>query len=423
MPRKSSRINYKKLVPQDTFLWNYLAYMEAQECPYAYDFWTACWLLSVAVGRHTVVNRPRAPVYLNLFAILVADSGITRKSSAVRAATKFARGISDNPTPYLIETKMTPEHMLGRLAEQTKQHGTAHIAISVSELVTFLGKEKYVEQMPTLLTDLYDSPDIRTGGGTISGGTQRLENVYVSFLSASTPSWLIRAVNPDVIEGGFTSRVLFIVEEKPKRLNSWPEELDGNADLQLRTQLAGIRERALQVNTIEINDGGRKAFDKWYRGRTLHRDVFRSSFQSREDAHILRLAAFLCINDGLWCIQSSHITTAIKVVEQLREDGASIFEGTGSNSRLILGIDKLRDKLLAAGQSGIPQRDLTKAVQNFINAEHMGAALDIMHSLGMVQKFEGIQIGRGRPTTLWRATSALVEGKALDKIIEAHQPG
>jgi hypothetical protein len=333
---------------------------------------------------------------------------------------RFVRPICDEGN-YLIEAKTTPESLEAILHKQSKEFDKSQATIGISELVTFLGREKYNEQMPTLLTDLYDCPELRSGGGTISSGPRVLKNVFVSFLSASTPAWLLRAVNPDVIEGGFTSRVCFIVAEEPKQLSAWPKEIDAAAVDRISERLHRIREKARDISAISISEGALKAFTRWYKGRTIHRDPFRSSFQSREDAHILRLAAFLCINDDVWQIQLTHVLSAIKIVTEVREDGASIFEGTGSNSRLVVGIDKVRDKILAAGMNGLQQRELTKAVQPYMNAKYLNACLDIMHDLGMVQKFE-INIGKGRPSTIWRGLQPLLDAKALDKIIENSGP-
>lgn len=415
-----ARVNYKKLSKPDTFIGRYLDYCSNSETSTAYDFWTAMWLMSVALGRGVVVDRPHAPVRLNLFVILVAESGVTRKSSAVRRAVKFARNITGNDNP-LIESRITPEALEWQLQIQTIDHGYAYTNIAVDELVTFLGKEKYVSAMPTLLTDLYDAPEFRTGGGTLSRGTTRLQNVFVNFLSASTPSWLLRAVNPDVIEGGFTSRVIFIVSEKAKMSAPWPVANDVALSTQIQEDLNAIRAQSKTVPSIEVTIAARKRFESWYKRRDLHRDTFRSSFQSREDAHVLRVAALLAINEGGWQIQAHHITGAIAVVLECREDGAAIFEGTGTQTKVILGIDALRDKLLIAGMSGVPQAQLTAQMQRYFDAEHMKIALDVMHELGMVQQFSGIKIGKGRPTTLWRATKALLDSKALDLIIDRVQ--
>ena len=413
--------NYRKLAGEETFVGDFLQYCEESETPLAYDFWTALWVLSVALGRDIIVERPGAPIYLNMYCILVAESGITRKSTAVRRAVKFIRELCDDRN-MLIESKITPEKLEHDLAMQSIEHDCARASIAIDELVKFLGKEKYVETMPTLLTDLYDCPTIRTGGGSLLRGRTTLRNVHVNFLSASTPSWLLRAVNPDVIEGGFTSRVVFVVSEKAKRSAPWPVAPSEVLERQLKDKLCEIQANAKRYPSIKISDGAKKKFSAWYKSRELRRDPFRSSFQSREDGHVLRIAALLSVSDGVWEIQATHIVTAIRLVVECREAGARIFEGTGTNSKIVLGVDALRDKLLAAGINGTRHSDLTKAMQRYMNAEHVKIALDIMHDLDMVQRFENIQVGKGRPTTLWRAKQSLVSPKSLDTIIGSLAP-
>jgi hypothetical protein len=133
---------------------------------------------------------------------------------------------------------------------------------------------------------------------------------------------------------------------------------------------------------------------------------------------VLRVSALLAINDGTWEIQNHHLVNAIKIITEAREDGAAIFEGTGTNNKLVLGVDALRDKLLVAGINGIKQGELTKALQRYMDAQHIRVALDIMHDLDMVQRFDGINLGRGRPVTMWRAKQSLINPRALDSIIE-----
>lgn len=414
----SKRVNYAKLVGPDTFLGQYLLYNDSSETPLVYDFFTGLFILANTVGRTTVVERGSASVYLNMYCILVAESGITRKSTSVRRATKLLHHM-EVPT---VENKTTPEKLEHMLAMETHVKGQCHVAICIDELVKFLGKEKYMDTMPGLLTDLYDSPEIRAGGGSFIRGEMRLEKVYVNFLSASTPSWLIRAVNPDVIEGGFTSRVLFIVSEKRKKCSPWPEQASEELYTSIINHLERIKRQATDIPKIAVSKGGRSKFEAWYRRREIRRDPFRKSFQSREDGHILRIAALLCINDSTWEIQATHISAAIRIIEEIREDGASIFEGTGTHGKTIAGIDALRDTLITAGMNGVTQGVLTKRLQQWITASTVRAALDVMHEMDMVQKFTNIQVGRGRPTTLYRATRHLIDSRSLEKIMERMDP-
>lgn len=219
-----AKLNYKDIVPRNTFIGQYMDYMSSVETAYDYDFWCAVWLMSLALGRDVIVARPRAKVYMNWYIILVAESGVTRKSTGVRAAQRIALSfIERSPSEIsLIQNKSTPEGLELLLQRMSNEHGYAHAAISIDEMVRFLGRERYAMELPGLLTDLYDAPEFRTGGGTVSRGPVVLRNVYLSFISASTPSWLGRAINPDIIEGGFTSRTVFVCSEKRKRKVSWP---------------------------------------------------------------------------------------------------------------------------------------------------------------------------------------------------------
>lgn len=413
------RVNYKNITKSDTFIDRYLRFMETQETPLAYDFWCACWLLSLALGREVIVPRPRAPVFMNLYALLVADSGVTRKSSAVRHATEIARKfiaeLSKQQRMELIETKSTPEKLEARMHILTEEAGHAHLAISISELVTFLGRERYTVAMPGLLTDLYDCPSSRSGGGTLGRGTTEIKDVFVSFLSASTPTWLAKAINPDVVEGGFTSRCMFIVSESRKKRIAWPEARDDDNSWFVE-ELIKIRNRAHDIKQLELTPGALKAFTRWYNNKDESRDPFSASFESREDAHVLRLAGYLAVDDGSWAIDAIHIRRAVDVIAEVKRDGSSIFVGGVRGDRLLNGIDLLRTKLLEVGIDGIQHNMLYHAVKHYLKNDEFTAALDVMHELGMVDRFIVDNTGAGRKRTVWRATKLITSPGSMENL-------
>ena len=411
-------INYSKLVPPGTFIHQYMEHMNETETATAYDFWCACWLLSLAAGRDCVVARPRAPVYLNLYCILVANSGITRKSSAVSEAKKLAQLlIADDPRISIMDSKSTPERIDEQLQRHSSETGSGRLAIIVSELAVFLGTEKYTANMPAMLTDLYDCPDRREAGGGVSRRTSGSANVFVSLLSASTPTWLLRSVNPNVVEGGFTSRCLFIVSEAPKRRIAWPTvdtRSHTGRDVLLQ-QLREIRSTAATQKTITINDGGLAAFKTWYEKRKPSLDTFSNSFESREDAHILRLAAFLCMNDGTWVIQKTHITTATKLVTNAKIEAARLFGNAEEASKWLHAVVTLRDSLVAAGLDGILKSHLYLKVRRQLDSMEYNALLDIMHELNYIQRFER-KDGPGRPAEIIRGTKLLATKRVIEDI-------
>lgn len=418
------RPSYNNLVPHRTFIDDYMRHMSGLETPHAYDFWCAVWLTSLALGRGLVVSRPRIPVHMNWYIMLCAESGLTRKSTAVKCATDVARVFLSEGAYHvdIIEDKTSPEGLEATLQKLTNEHGYAHCAISISELVRFLGKERYNTTMPGLLTDLYDSPSLRNSPGTLSRGPTTLRDVFVSFLSASTPSWLMKSINPAVVEGGFTSRVIFVHEERRKKPVPWPEEGDNTTVRRLVDVLKEIQCVAADVTDrfggIALTRDALSVYKRWYNNRQEHRDTFRSTFEAREDEHVLRLAGVLAANDRSWEINSRHIGTATKIVLDAKERGASIFEGIHAVDSLARGIDRMREVLVAGMADPITQRDLYFKVRSKFDRETFNLTLRILHELRMVRKFQAQHGGKGKKTTLWQGTRLLTQQGALELILK-----
>ena len=420
MPQKQ----FKAYVQEESFVGRYLQYMSRQETAYAYDFWTALWCMSIACGRSVYVNRPRAPVFMNMYAILIGESGEPRKSTSVKTAIDLARRlVRDDPTLALLDSKITPEALDELLKQQSEQYDCAQVAVSVSELAVFLGMEHYIANMPALLTDLYDCPRIRLGGGTLARGTCYQRNVWVSLLSASTPSWLLRAVNPNVIEGGFTSRCYFIVAHHPKQRIAWPEEYGQQTADQdrLLSYMKFIRTEARNHKVIDITEEGKKYFTDWYESREHSKDTFKQTFEAREDAHVLRIAALLSINDNSWLIDAWHIELAILLIADIKEDGSTIFENTEIRTKFARAFDAVRATLITAGMDPVPRGQLYKRMRGIINNEDFLMMMEILHEMGAVQRFEYRTGDKGRPVDYFRGTDMLLAqgfGDALlDKVV------
>lgn len=372
----------------------YMSYVETAE---SYDFWCAIWAIGVGCGRTVFVDRPNAPVYLNWYVILAAESGETRKSTAIHSIKDIVRS-----NAYILGGKTSPEALELTLHERTRTTGSASVTFAVSELITILGREGYMSTMPGLLTDLYDCPSYRNSPGTLKSGEIIQKDVYVNFLSASTPTWLVTAINPSVIEGGFTSRVIFVVDDTRKRAIAWPEERGDGADQSVRQSYEELTQAAKGIGPIQISKGGLKKFRNWYNNRATHTDPFLSSFEAREDDHVLRLAACLAINDGTLEIQSIHIGKAIQVINQAKTRANGLFGGDFSSKARITGaITRVREILIESGTDGIKHSDLQRRVVRHTDAKELRMLINIMHECGMVQIFK---MKRGE---MYRATQAI----------------
>ena len=411
-------MEYNRLVPQDSFMGRFLSYMESQETAYAYDWWCGLWCISAACARAVHVARPRAPIYLNMYVILVGDSGVVRKTTSVHNSSRLVRSLLHSyPELHLLDAKLTPEKLDELLHTQTINHGTAQLCITVSELAVFLGTERYIAHMPTLLTDLYDCPDARDGGGTITRGSVTQRKVWVHFLSASTPIWLLKTVNPNVVEGGFTSRCYFVVANEPKRRVPWPSEPDAALYGDLCDDLRIIAQEARQHPEIGITPEALRMFTDWYEIRPRSIDPYKQSFEAREDAHVLRVAALLAINEGEWLIHRSHVEQAVVVVTAVKDSSARIFDRAEVTSKFALGLDVLRTHLINTGMTPMSRAHLyLKVRQHLTNADFLNL-LEVLDHMGAIQRFE-FRGNRGRPTDYIRGTQLLLDRKIGEHVIE-----
>lgn len=411
-------MDYSRLVPHDSFMGRYLAYMQSQETAHVYDWWCGLWCISSAIGRTSRVARPRAPVYLNLFIVLVGDSGVTRKTTSVSIARRVVGSVyASRPSIALLDAKVTPEKLDEILHELSAQFGTAELCVAVPELAVFLGTERYIAHMPTLLTDLYDCPAERFGGGTITRGSVIQHNVWVNLLSASTPVWLLKTVNPNVVEGGFTSRCYFVVGATPKRHIAWPEDSDPLLFSELCEDTRIIAQEASQHPEIGLTDKGKQHFRKWYSSRPRSIDPYKQSFEAREDAHVLRVAALLAVNDGSWTVDAPHVEHAALLLSEIKADSGRIFETAKAQSKFALGLDQIRTHLINSGMDPIPRHRLyLKCRSTLSHVEFMGV-LDVLQELDAIQRFEFGE-GRGRPTDYIRGTRKLLDRSIGEAVID-----
>lgn len=412
-------MQYHRLVPHDSFMGRYLSYMQSQETAHAFDFWSGMFCVSTACARNTWVDRPRAPVFLNMFTILVGESGRPRKSASISHAQSIIRHLIDeNEDLAHIDAKVTPEKLNLILHDRTMEYGNAQLCITVPELAVFLGTERYISAMPILLTDLYDCPAARDGGGTIQRGKVLQRNVWVSFLSASTPIWLLKTVNPNVIEGGFTSRCFFIVSNEPKRAIPWPMDTDPQLQKAMIDDIKRIQKHAAMRDPIQLTESAMVTYTTWYAHRERSYDPFKQSFQAREDAHVLRVAALLSINDGTWLIRRSHISVAIRLVHQVKERSNNIFEGAEVQSKFALGFDHMRSMLVSTGLDPLRKSEIYTRIRGTLTHDEFMTLIEIMHEIGAIQRFSVPSETRGRPTEYIRGTNLILTRGLGEKVLE-----
>jgi hypothetical protein len=389
-PSTKTRNLLTKVIPRGSFLHEYMAHSDSQETAWSFDLLCALWVLSSVLGPGVQVARGSDRLALNLYVLLVAPSGVARKSTALGLATRLWDRCRP-PSSITISQRLSPERLNEKLAT------SPHCAFVASELVSLLGRAGYSHLLPSLLTDIYDCHT----------------EVYPTFLAASTPTWLTKSLTPEVITGGFGSRLLTVVATRPKRTIPWPEERENEQGFLERAE--GLLHACAGRGTLTLSGPARTAYVRWYARHTgIPRDGdYAPAFASRQPDHVLKLAGLLSLNRDSEVIDRDDVRAAQCLVDMCARAGACVF-ATVEDPRARTRNDVLESRvtdllriLERGGTDWVSQATLTQQFAHRLTARGLRNILDAMHDLRMVQRAEST--GKGRTTTLWRGTTLLRE--------------
>jgi len=202
----------------------FMDYCEETEVPAIFAAWSAVSTLSATLGRSCFIDQGHYQIYPNMYIVLVAGSGLCRKSTAIAIANKLLKGIK--PKVEIFAQKCTPEALIKGLADAhlDVNEKTNNILVRdgegiliADELSTLIDSNAFRNGMIPLLTSLWDSPE-KFEYHTKKDGVQSIDKCCLSLFGGSTIDWIKTAVPVEAIGGGFTSRVIFVFRKHPEKL-------------------------------------------------------------------------------------------------------------------------------------------------------------------------------------------------------------
>jgi hypothetical protein len=326
-------------------------------------------------------------VYPNMFVVLVGPPG-ARKTVAIRIATKL---LSGNPDIHISADSTTMQALVKAMkdAQETvafKQDENSlefHTPLTIvsEELSVFLGKENHA--LLSFLTNLYDCQD-KWEYRTKNMGTDVLHGTWLNMLAATTPAWLSGSIPLTAIGGGFTSRIIFIVEDGPRHKKSIPNIseaekvimdsiiydleqialISGEVKLSWGDKSATVLDHKIVegVHTGSVNNCALCWFDTWYNNKVdkLESDPRFDGYSSRKHIHLLKVAMILsiCESDELM-IEKEHMILALDLIDELENKMVDAFGSVG-RSEVAMDVDSLRQAIKITKK--IPKKDLIRGL-------------------------------------------------------------
>lgn len=304
----------------------WLAYTKESESPDNYHIWCALSTLSAAVKRNLWLDQGMYVLFPNLYVALVGPPARTAKSTALYLAKQVAGATG---TIKFGPDSCTREQLI-QVMEGSKLNNQCAIALWSTEFSSIIGPSGIL--MIQFLLDIYDCNYTDPQGWkyeTKHQGKAAIVNPYLAGLFCTTPDYLVESMPDNIIGHGFTSRVIFVHEERERLQNPRPAKTD---DLLGAALVSDLRHISRLSGQFQWTDEGAKAYDTFYHGlyQNIPEDHRIEGYHWRKKIHVLKVAMLLAVAEGdSLILDKREIDTAVQLLHGIEHNMARVFRSVG----------------------------------------------------------------------------------------------
>lgn len=326
------------------WLESYLDYTENSESPISYHTWCGLSVIAGALQRKVYLKWGLGRViYPNLYAVLVGASGRTRKGVAIGIAKDFLKNLpSITVVPESSSGRqamiLAMKRALSNFSDPTDNKIKFHSSVTAfsEELSVFLGQGDiaYLSN----LTDWYDSKD-DWEYETVGRGKDTLQGLCLNLMGGTAPDWIQSMIPQEALGGGFTSRIIFIVEEVKRKII--PKYVVTPEEERLKELLQIDIERISQLaGEITFTPDAEKLYIDWYieqdtalsAGKPVITDPRFAGYCERRATHIQKLMILCSASRGDDLkISAEDFHRAHKLLSDAEKNMPKTFGGLGKS--------------------------------------------------------------------------------------------
>jgi hypothetical protein len=361
-------------------------------------------------GPHCQVDATRHG--LNLFVVLVGDSGKARKGSSWnQIARLFAEVDPSWLSTRVIRAPLTWNSLA--LALGGRQPAADHRLLALSpefaSVLQILNRGQ--GHLSSLLRCAWDdgqlSPPQRQPQPQVT-------ETHLSLIAHITQSELARNLPRSEAQNGFANRCLWACVQ---RSNCLPH--GGNLSAASLSAVASELRRALDWATaapdirFERDSAASDLWQQHYPALSQLHSGMRCAATGRAEAQVLRLSAIYAALDSSSTITLPHLQAALAVWDYCYESAAMLF-GVSTGDPIA---DRIREAV-EASEKGLSKDQIRRLFHGHLDAARIDAALETLVTLGALSV--QTEPTGGRPSTLWSALAA-DDGASFDEDVAALQ--
>jgi hypothetical protein len=183
--------------------------IQATDAPAQFHDLSCMILLSAIVSNSVRLETSYAMMVPNLWGLILGESTVARKTTAMRMATDFLIKLEPE---LVLATDGSAEGVLTGLSTRPNR-ASVFYRDEVSGFFESLNKKDYLAGMPEVLTNLYDVPSVYTR--RLRKETIHIESPAFIFFGGGVQERVYSAVTEEYIASGFMPRFLIVSGETP----------------------------------------------------------------------------------------------------------------------------------------------------------------------------------------------------------------
>lgn len=413
-------IDWRSVVPTDTFLRAWLEATTIDDCPEEYHFWTGLMAIGFAVGRNRLLLDAR-PVMPNLFVCFVGPSG-AGKSSAKAHLVRIVQSVMpykpDDPmstgtkhvsapgsAEFVVKTFSSP---IPDPAFPKKILGYAPVRAQIdfeelSSLVAISGRAG--SAMKPVLLEVYDGAEVM-GSGSLTHG-ERIARQPFGQVTSTTQDGSLRALlgkGDDV--SGFMNRWVFATGKLKRQRSLGGAMIDFKQPTEM---LAALHRWASSTKHMTMTTDAYTRWDEFFHEVLVPMkrasELQGSALLNRIDLLYKKLMVLLSCNRLENEISLATVDDAIALYPYLLQTYGTVkreMDVTEESGNADYIVDAIRRFVTANGKNP-SVRDLHIAMSRKIGNKQLLEAIKHLVLLGAISEIPSPAGTRGRPTVRYAA--------------------
>lgn len=320
-----------------------------------YDFWSAAWCVSTAVGRSVYVDLP-TPLFLNLNIFLCSSKGLGKEERVIQISEEIIRNTM--PNDVIAGTQ--------QISTELRNAPTGQVAFTP----ILVGDRSYLRTHSSSLADLAANP-------TVYG---KVRNPYVTMLGAIQPDKTRKLSRMGWPHFLFVSRRGSKEQKGLKVLNV----------VGASSELTDIRTFARETERLILDEDAKAFLENFYRTRQPSFEPYPNEFERFERNHVIRLAAIIRLSQLNKRLDADAIREALPHILRAKRYGSYLW-ATGSSRKNPLGVEKIRS-ILTSSKHGMSHKSMYYQVRTWLKSFEYNGVLSLMLQHGAITSYN---MGKG----------------------------